>query len=84
MHCYLLVLPLTTVELLYIHNTVDIDYKNPSNCCSRKQFFQSDNKRTMIIKHLWVRAKLAKFENSFINMFKSKLESKTLEKILKS
>lgn len=47
-------MPVTAVQLSCIYtqlyNTVDVEPKNPSNYCSRKQSVQSDNKRSMIIK----------------------------------
>ena len=48
------------LKFLCIYDTVGIEPKNSSNYCSRKQGVQSDNKGSMILKNLWVRAKLAK------------------------
>ena len=61
------------MKFLCIYNTVSIEPMNALNYCSRKEGVQSNNRRSMMFKNLWVRAKLAKICKEFYKCIQIKI-----------
>ena len=72
------------MKFLFIYNTVSIEPMNALNHCSKKEGVQSNDRRSMIFRNLWVRAKFAKICKEFYKCIQIKIGVLKLRAIFKN